>query len=115
MVEACRCLWLAQSRMCFKEEGPGQFPFFGLPDVWEEEAESLSKHIPGDSVPPSTVSFWQCRGSKETEELQRQMGPFLQIKGQQKSKSRLWILLLGGATIAFRPERPSVCLGVQTL
>lgn len=52
VVEACRCLWLTQSRMCFKGESPGQFPFLGLPDVWEEEAESLSKHIPRDAVPP---------------------------------------------------------------
>lgn len=52
VVKACRCLSLAQSGVCFKEEGPGQSPFLGLPDVWEEEAESLSKHIPGDSVPP---------------------------------------------------------------
>lgn len=52
VAEACRCLWLAQSRMCFKEEGPRQFPFLELPDVWEEEAESLSKHIPRDPVPP---------------------------------------------------------------
>lgn len=43
----------------FQGESPGQFPFLGLPDVWEEEAESLSKHIQGRGT-PSTVSFWQC-------------------------------------------------------
>lgn len=102
VVKACRCLWLAQCGVCFKEEGPGQSPFRGLPDVWAEEAESLSKHIPRDSAPPSPLPL----DSERLADLREQRdGGAAQTNGALPSdqgaagiKSGLWALLLGGAT-----------------